>query len=62
MTEVHVVRCEQGWTIEVRDFQRNGFHTQVEAVLAGCRLVEEQGGEVVVHGEEPAPAHAGPLR
>jgi hypothetical protein len=30
---------------------RDDLKTQVEAILVGCRLAEEQGGEVVVHGE-----------
>jgi hypothetical protein len=60
MSDVHVVPNGHGWTIEVGDTQRDGFHTQVEAVLVGRRLAEEQGSELVVHGEAATSAAASP--
>jgi hypothetical protein len=49
MNDVHVVPNGHGWTIEAQGIQRDDLKTQVEAILVGCRLAEEQGGEVVVH-------------
>jgi Uncharacterized protein conserved in bacteria (DUF2188) len=49
MNDVHVVPNGEGWTIEAEGTHRDDLKTQVEAILVGCRLAEEQGGEVVVH-------------
>jgi Uncharacterized protein conserved in bacteria (DUF2188) len=49
MNDVHVVPNGQGWTIEAEGSHRDDLKTQVEAILVGCRLAEERGGEVVVH-------------
>jgi hypothetical protein len=49
MNDVHVVPNGQGWTIEAEGTHRDDLKTQVEAILVGCRLAEERGGEVVVH-------------
>jgi hypothetical protein len=51
MSDVHVVPSGDGWTIEVDGDQRDGFDTQEEAIQAGRRLAEQQGGELVVHAE-----------
>jgi hypothetical protein len=53
MSDVHVVPNGHGWTIEAVGTHRDDLTTQVEAILVGCRLAEEQGGEVVVHGAPP---------
>jgi Uncharacterized protein conserved in bacteria (DUF2188) len=49
MTDVHVAPNGHGWTIEAEGTHRDDLKTQVEAILVGCRLAEEQGVEVVVH-------------
>ena len=49
MNDVHVVPNEHGWTIEAEGTHRDDLRTRVEAILVGCRLAAEQGGEVVVH-------------
>jgi hypothetical protein len=55
MTEVHVVPNGHGWTIEAAGTLRDDLKTQVEAILVGCRLAAEQGGEVVVHAAVAGP-------
>jgi hypothetical protein len=55
MNEVHVVPNGHGWTIEAEGTHRDDLKTQVEAILVGCHLAEEQGGEVVVHAPTSDP-------
>jgi Uncharacterized protein conserved in bacteria (DUF2188) len=59
MNDVHVVPNGHGWTIEAGETHRDDFHTQVEAILVGCRLASERGCEVVVHGA-PATSSVAP--
>ena len=44
MSDVHVVPNGHGWTIEAEGTHRDDLKTQVEAILVGCRLAENQGG------------------
>jgi Uncharacterized protein conserved in bacteria (DUF2188) len=51
MPDVHVVPQGSDWGVEVGGNIRSTHNTQEEAIKHGRHLAEEQGGELVVHGE-----------
>ena len=52
MADVHVVPDGDEWALEVDGQKRDSFRTQNEALTRGRQLAEEEGGELVAHGED----------
>jgi hypothetical protein len=54
MADVHVVPSGDRWALEVDGQERDTFSTQNEAITRGRALAEDEGSELVVHGEDGA--------
>jgi len=52
MADVHVVPSGTGWALEVDGTKYDSFSTQAEAIDKGRQLAKQEGGDVVVHGED----------
>jgi Uncharacterized protein conserved in bacteria (DUF2188) len=52
MSDVHVVPAGDEWAVEIDGEQRNTFKTQNEAITRGGQLAGEEGGELVIHGQD----------
>lgn len=52
MSDVHVVPSGDGWAIEVDGDERERFDTQEDAIERGRSVADDEGGELVVHGED----------
>ncbi len=52
MSDVHVVPSGDGWAIEVDGDEREHFDTQEDAIERGRSVADDEGGELVVHGED----------
>jgi hypothetical protein len=52
MSDVHVVPSADGWAIEVDGDERERFDTQEDAIERGRSVADDEGGELVVHGED----------
>jgi hypothetical protein len=51
MSDVHVVPNGDQWACEMNGNTRSTHDTQDEAINHGRHLAEEQGSELVIHGE-----------
>jgi hypothetical protein len=51
MPDVHVVPSGDRWVCEIGGKNRSTHTTQEEAIKHGRHLAEEQGSELVIHGE-----------
>jgi uncharacterized protein DUF2188 len=51
MSDVHVVPSGDGWALEVDGDERETFDTQADAIERGRTVAEEEGSELVVHGQ-----------
>ncbi len=52
MLDVHVVPAGDQWVCEINGNARSTHDTQDEAIKHGRQLAEEQGSELVIHGED----------
>lgn len=52
MSDVHVVPSGDKWALEVDGQERNAYPTQNEAIIRGRGLADNDGGELVLHGED----------
>jgi hypothetical protein len=52
MSDVHVVPSGDGWAIEVDGDERERFDTQDDAIERARSVADDEGGELVVHGED----------
>jgi hypothetical protein len=52
MPDVHVVPDGDDWALEVDGQKRDSFRTQNEALTRGRQLAQEEGSELVTHGED----------
>ena len=51
MSDVHVVPHASQWGLEVDGDIRSKHQTQQEAIDEGRAVAEQEGGELVIHGE-----------
>lgn len=51
MSDVHVVPQASQWGLEVAGDIRSKHQTQQEAIDEGRAVAEQEGGELVIHGE-----------
>ena len=52
MSDVHVVPSGSEWALEVDGTKYETFRTQNEAITRGRQLAEQEGGELVIHGQD----------
>jgi Uncharacterized protein conserved in bacteria (DUF2188) len=52
MSDVHVVPSGDKWALEVDGQERKTYPTQNDAITRGRGLADNEGGELVIHGED----------
>ena len=52
MSDVHVVPSGDRWALEIDGQEHDTYPTQNEAIIRGRSLADNDGGELVIHGED----------